>query len=159
MRVFVYGTLRAGQRNARLVEPYVTYAEPGVVAGTLYEGPGFPYATPDGDGLICGEWLSVVPGKEKGALERLDILEGYGGPGGRNHYERVWVHDAKAPDIDGWIYVAGPCARPGHRIEGGDWVRTQNKARLDFAPGNCVQDSMAPVSTVGAESVPRRRSG
>ncbi len=59
------------------------------------------------------------------ALGILDMLEGYAGPGRRNHYERrlVRVTTARGTPL-AWVYVAGAGAitlRPSQVLSSGDW--------------------------------------
>ncbi len=142
MRVFCYGTLRKGYHNHRVIEPYVASIEPGVVRGTMHEGPGFPYVVPCGDGLVHGEWVSIRPGSEAKALSAVDRLEGYHGSGQDNHYDRVMTQDALEPNIEGWLYVAGPDLDVRKRypvILSGDW--TLREASLYFAYGSCMNEA------------------
>lgn len=90
-RVFVYGTLKRGQRNHPLVVPYLHRVLPGSVAGfRLYHlgaGERRPYAYPamvPGEGRVYGEVLFLSPQ----ALPLLDALEEEGVEYRR---VRVWV--------------------------------------------------------------------
>ena len=76
--VFVYGTLKRGERNHGLVAPYLHRVLPGFVEGfRLYHlpwGPHRPYAYPGmvpGEGRVFGEVLFLRPE----ALSLLDALE------------------------------------------------------------------------------------
>jgi gamma-glutamylcyclotransferase (GGCT)/AIG2-like uncharacterized protein YtfP len=99
--VFVYGTLRHGEYNHTVAEPFIVRTEPGVVRGYLYDVGPYPALVLDANGRdIIGEWLTVT---EEG-LKAMDRLEGYRGSGSNNFYERVWVRDAYS-EQEGWVYV------------------------------------------------------
>lgn len=101
LRVFVYGTLLPGEANYHIVAPYVIDVRPGAVRGSLYDYGPYPGLVLDGGGLAAGEWLTV----QDEALDPLDELEGYYGPGQDNEYDRVFVTDAFDPELCGWVYV------------------------------------------------------
>lgn len=128
MQVFCYGTLRKGYHNHRVIEPFVASIEPGVVLGTMHDGPGFPYVLLHGGGLVHGEWVTIRPGSETKALAAMDRLEGYHGADQKNHYDRVMVQDALDSNIEGWLYVAGPGLDVRNRylvIVSGDWTQRE----------------------------------
>lgn len=160
MRVFCYGTLRKGYHNHRVIEPYVASIEPGVVRGTMHEGPGFPYVVPCGGGLVHGEWVTIRPGSEGKAFAAMDRLEGYRGLGQDNHYDRVTVRDALDPNTEGWLYVAGADLDVRKRypvIVSGDWA--QREALPYFAYGSCMNKAdfrrTCPTATdMGAAKLP-----
>ncbi|MFE4861576.1 gamma-glutamylcyclotransferase family protein [Streptomyces sp. NPDC056670] len=128
--LFVYGTLRPGERYHRRFLRGRTLAErPALLTGALlYDGPGYPYAIP-GDGTITGTLIELGPAAHPELLAALDELEEYVGPGHpRNLYDRL-VREAL---VDGhlircWVYLAAPrLAREllagGTPIPGGDWL-------------------------------------
>ena len=130
---FVYGTLRPGQGNYRLLAGRTVGEFPAVLDGHALYGPGLPYVTAaEGDSVVVGDLIFVDPGRYGEVLARLDSLEGYR-PGSRHsHYERaartvryVGVDGAEATTV-AWVYLAGPAARerlrPVERIAGGDWL-------------------------------------
>uniref|UniRef100_A0A7C2FUI4 Gamma-glutamylcyclotransferase family protein n=3 Tax=Thermus islandicus TaxID=540988 RepID=A0A7C2FUI4_9DEIN len=103
-RVFVYGTLKRGQRNHSLVAPYLQRVLPGSVAGfRLYHlgaGGHRPYAYPamvPGEGRVYGEVLFLRPQ----ALPLLDALEEEG-----VEYRRVRVR-VETPEgrLSAWTYL------------------------------------------------------
>ncbi|WP_460171895.1 gamma-glutamylcyclotransferase family protein [Thermus sp. FJN-A] len=100
--VFVYGTLKRGERNHPLVRPYLHRVLPGRVEGfRLYHFPPGgerPYAYPamvPGEGRVRGEVLFLDPE----ALPLLDALEGeeYG-------RERVRVETPEGVVV-AWAYL------------------------------------------------------
>ncbi|GLV48067.1 gamma-glutamylcyclotransferase [Thermus sp. LT1-2-5] len=103
-RVFVYGTLKRGERNHARVAGKLLGVVPGYVEGfRLYhlpEGEGRPYAYPamvPGEGRVYGEVL-LLPEE---ALSLLDALEEEG-----EEYRRVrvLVHTAEGP-LEAWAYL------------------------------------------------------
>lgn len=99
--VFVYGTLKKGYGNDRLVRDLVEHTEIALVEGyTLLDLGAFPGAVQLTTGYVVGELLTLRDPKE--ALRRLDRLEGH-----PNFYRRtkvrVLVNDGHEQDC--WIYV------------------------------------------------------
>ena len=77
--VFVYGTLRRGEKNhqAYLAGRY-SRCRPASVRGRLFFEPreGYPYLLP-GDGSVRGELFDLAPARYAETLARLDALEEY----------------------------------------------------------------------------------
>ncbi len=103
-RVFVYGTLKRGERNHALVAGRVQRVVPGYAEGfALYPLPAGgerPYAYPAmvrGEGRVYGEVL-FLPGE---ALPLLDALEEEGEEYRR---ERILVHTEEGP-MEAWAYL------------------------------------------------------
>ena len=102
--VFVYGTLKRGERNHGLVAPYLHRVLPGFVEGfRLYHlpwGPHRPYAYPGmvpGEGMVFGEVLFLRPE----ALSLLDALEEEG-----EEYKRVRVRvETEEGPLEAWAYL------------------------------------------------------
>jgi gamma-glutamylaminecyclotransferase len=83
-RVFVYGTLLAGERNHRLLEGARLIAEGRTVAAfTLYNLGGFPGMVAGGNQAVPGEVYEV----DEPALAAMDRLEGH-----PTFYERTSIH-------------------------------------------------------------------
>lgn len=125
--VAVYGTLRRGGRNERLLAG-ATFLGSGTVSGGLHEmvTDGVrPYPYP---GLIPGEdgqvVVEVVRLADVAQLARLDALEDYVATDeAASEYLRRRVAVAGAPVAEAWAYVyAGPPGAIGPRIESGDWI-------------------------------------
>lgn len=125
--VFVYGTLRPGGHNHRLLES-VPRLETAYAHGlALYDGPGFPYAAPTRAGRITGVLCSISDAEWPATLRSLDTLEGYDSDReSLSHYlRRRWpvVTDIGA-QTEAWVYLAGPRVDLGAyaRIASGDWL-------------------------------------
>lgn len=143
--VFVYGTLRSGQGNDRLMTGAVESLSEARLDGVAVYGAhrGFPYAKEHDDpqARVVGEvvWLSPdVNGLR--ARGSLDGLEGfYSDFPSDSHYERV-LREVTYTDAEGreqttkaWTYLArGVYARQlqeSDRIEHGDWVAARSAYR------------------------------
>jgi len=140
--VFVYGTLRQGQGNNRVIGHGADRYVSGEVRGVGIYGPhrGFPYAAehPDPTALTKGE-IVYLKQDSSGVSARhgMDGLEGFRSDDPLNsHYERR-LHLAQ---IDGdttptpvWIYFARGSAQrqlqEHDRIIDGDWVKAKNEYR------------------------------
>jgi gamma-glutamylcyclotransferase (GGCT)/AIG2-like uncharacterized protein YtfP len=102
--VFVYGTLKRGERNHPLVADHLLRAVPGYVEGfALYHlppGGERPYAYPamvPGEGRVFGEVLFL----QEEALPLLDALEEEG-----VEYRRVRVRVRTAEgEVEAWTYL------------------------------------------------------
>lgn len=117
-RLFVYGTMRAGQASRSLIDAYVKSAEPATAFGTMYAFPsGHPGLVVDDAGLVHGEL--IVLADLASALPLLDAYEG-------DDFVRVLseVTTTAGPSW-AWLYaLASPeLARLGTRVAHGDWVR------------------------------------
>lgn len=137
-RVFVYGTLMPGERNAHVA------AQGGAFKARPARLPGFrllhllPEAYPavvpgeSGDG-VCGYVLTYAPGDWQAALPFLDALEGVDEVPPLYTRERVDVTLEGGGTQAVWVYVyanAARLARPGVLpIPNGDWRRAPDRAR------------------------------
>lgn len=119
-RVFVYGTLKRGGANHRLVAPYLRAVAAGRIPGALVDLGDYP-GWVDGAGEVAGEVLRLERVDE--ALRVFDALEDYRGPGDpANLYERVAVTVATdAGPVRAWAYryLGSVAGRP--RVSGGAW--------------------------------------
>lgn len=138
-KLFVYGTLRRNERNHRLlgsssVDTQIAFAKGGLVD----TGFGFPAMTSSMDGLVNGELYEV--GIEE--LLRVDVLEGFYGPGdSRNYYERIRI-DVQTDKgvIESWAYIHEKPVQ-GQVIPYGDWKlyrMCEGRNILYFAYGSCM---------------------
>lgn len=149
--VFVYGTLRVGQPNSRLInEDTVTGRNQGVVSGVGIYGAswGFPYAQddPTGTAVTVGEVVGLDGSWEaKEVRTSLDHLEGFSSDRPSNaHYDRVirpiQVEGQKEP-VRAWVYLMSSSSTrtldAADLIADGDWVAARKTAR---APSRWVND-------------------
>jgi gamma-glutamylcyclotransferase (GGCT)/AIG2-like uncharacterized protein YtfP len=85
--VFVYGTLKAGERNHHLLENATCLSKDAWIYGRLFDtGHGYPCICVDATTKVYGELYKVSDEQ----LKQLDILEGYLGEGLNNHYDRIY---------------------------------------------------------------------
>ncbi|GHF72689.1 gamma-glutamylcyclotransferase [Streptomyces thermodiastaticus] len=128
---FVYGTLRPGQfRHDLFLRGRTLSEEPARLHGAvLYEGPGYPYAVEEPQGVVTGCLVTARPEAYATLLAELDRLEGYapGDPG--NLYERLArdIERVSGGTVRAWVYVAAPRVTArlrahGTRIASGDWA-------------------------------------
>lgn len=126
--VFVYGTLRAGQKNYRRYLQGKTVREaPASCAGRLYVLPeeGYPYLLP-GAGRVWGELIFLAPECYQRTLRRLDALEEYDpGREAASVYlrRRATVRVANGEEYQAWVYYWNRSAL-GELIVSGDFLDT-----------------------------------
>lgn len=123
---FVYGTLRAGEKNYSRYLAGRTLAElPGTVAGELFflaDG-GYPYLLP-GEGRVRGELMVLAPRHYAATLSRLDALEEYAPQDEANSvYLRrsALVLLADGSERLAWVYYWNLAGVRGRRIASGDF--------------------------------------
>jgi len=117
-RLFVYGTLREGERLFPYIAAHVSRVERATLAGAELRAPehaGFPYLFP-GAGTVTGDLLTV----DEATLRETDRIEGNG-----FHYDRRRVTvTTDAGAVEAWTYYALRVKPDGlHVIESGDWKR------------------------------------
>lgn len=99
MKVFVYGTLKQGHGNHRVLgdSPLLTTAKTSANY-TMFNTGGFPAVIPEGTTTIQGEVYEV----DETTFPRLDRLEGY-----PRMYDRevITVTDDEGQQHDAWIYL------------------------------------------------------
>jgi gamma-glutamylcyclotransferase (GGCT)/AIG2-like uncharacterized protein YtfP len=118
-RIFVYGTLRAGQPARSMMAEHVVSSEPATLPGAIYAFPdGYPGYTPSTDGTVVGELVTLRD--LTAAFLLLDAYEG-------DDYDRVL---SKATTEGGdqvwcWVYqLKDPALTArGAPIPSGDWNR------------------------------------
>lgn len=131
-RVFVYGTLRPGGRNAALA---ARFGPPRARAATLpafrllhLSPENYPVIVPGESGeRVYGEVLTYPPEVWARVLPLLDALEGVGETPPLYHRQRVKVTLAAGGAEEVWAYVYARTVRltlPGAvPVPGGDWLR------------------------------------
>jgi gamma-glutamylcyclotransferase (GGCT)/AIG2-like uncharacterized protein YtfP len=131
--VFVYGTLRSGQPNARYLRQGCTDRRPAVLFDHALYGRTwvYPYATPASGHQVHGELVHIDDMEWATVLASLDRLEGYRPGRSTNHYDRrlVDVHHRHGAS-PAWVYVAGdPSTLPADQlITTGDWLSVTSPA-------------------------------
>lgn len=109
--IFVYGTLRRGECNHRLLEHMTPVAWLARTVGVLFDtGYGYPTMLPKRVQGDHGKWLEVqgeLYNVDEDTLQRLDRLEDFWGSGDpRNLYERVLVEvETDLGVVEAWTYV------------------------------------------------------
>lgn len=129
-RVFVYGTLRPGGRNAALAARFgLPEARAATLSGfrLLHLSPeNYPALVPgEAGGRVHGEVLTYAPEVWAQVLPLLDALEGVGESPPLYHRQRVTVALAAGGSEEGWTYVYARAARLTHPgvtpVPSGDW--------------------------------------
>ena len=126
--VFVYGTLRDGGSNHRLLKDAKKIGE-AVATGEMFMGPGYPFAyfapefQTEGPHIL-GELYSV----DERTLERLDALEGYDETHPEmSHYIRreIEVVEGEQQPLPAWAYQynAEVRNRESRLIKSGDFLK------------------------------------
>jgi gamma-glutamylcyclotransferase (GGCT)/AIG2-like uncharacterized protein YtfP len=126
---FVYGTLRRGQGNYRLLRGRTISEHEAVLPGHALHAAGLPYVVPAGAGdLVVGELMFVRPSAYADVLATLDGLEGYR-PGRTSLYERIAARaQYRCGDedraVEAWVYLAGAHFTPSSAtfVASGDWL-------------------------------------
>ncbi len=136
---FVYGTLKRGQSNYRLIAEAVRVVTPATVAGRLYDLGPFPALGP-GDDRVRGELLLIEPTLLAHTLTVLDELEGY-----------------RPTDPRGSIYVrqvVDAVTNDGEGIAANAYFYNRDTAALRYLPtGEWAGPSAAEVATLSGELV------
>lgn|SRR5690348_4803270 len=96
MKVFVYGTLKQGYGNNRLLDK-AKFVENAVIPGFKLYDSGFPVAAPDEFSAVSGEIWDISGDHQERTLFNLDSLEGEG-----RMYNRQEVGE------DTYMYVGHP---------------------------------------------------
>lgn len=112
-KVFVYGTLLSGERNARCAMN--ARRQKAWTLGTIYDtGWGYPAFVKRGQTRIVGELLTV----NRAGFLSMDHLEGY-----PNLYrrEQIQVNLVGGGRVLAWVYIMNRLPKSATIIKGGDW--------------------------------------
>ena len=117
-KVFVYGTLLTGERNARWAMN--ARRHPAWTHGTIYDtGWGYPAFVKDGETKIVGELLTV----DDEGFKSMDRLEGYPRLYRREEID-VYTSRGRAR---AWVYIMNRLPEGAKVIAGGDWREYRRK--------------------------------
>ena len=113
-KVFVYGTLIAGEANAHWAGN--ARRQKAWTTGTIYDtGCRFPAYQKRGRTHIKGEVLTV----DDDGFKSMDRLEGYPSLYRR---EQIQVHLVGGGNVLAWVYIMNNLRKDAPVIESGDWV-------------------------------------
>lgn len=140
MYLFVYGTLRKGEVNHKVLAESACIHEQAVVKGNLFDtGYGYPGLIEDTFDNVYGElyWIS------HSILREVDILEGFIEGRSDNLYERVIrqvITDTET--FEAVVYIYNNTASLSKKVDFQDWKVYQwlnnRKALPYFAYGSCM---------------------
>ena len=122
-KVFVYGTLLKGERNAHFLKNATCIAERCWTLGKLYDtGYGYPAIKCSDEDRVYGELYEVSDSE----LIELDRLEDYKKGDKDNLYNRV-VQPVKTGEgiTSAYVYIAARKDLLNRRITSGDWRLNQ----------------------------------
>ena len=125
--IAVYGTLRVGHGNHRLVAGRTSDIVSGVVHSHELVVDGLPFARPSTVGGLLVEVVWPVSELYDDVLAELDRLEGFRPDHGDSFYVRREVLvSTEQGDVRAWLYEAGERARRSlrlhPRVESGDYT-------------------------------------
>lgn len=133
--VLVYGTLRANQRNEKVIAPYTLSHEVVTINNAeMYDLGSCPTILLDKQGSkVTAELHYIDPHFYDHALHRLDQLEGFIHSSTTNVYDRVIVKvkNSHGEEFSAYVYVAGDCLKEldgsvhSPIIASGDWLKRE----------------------------------
>ncbi|QKG83542.1 gamma-glutamylcyclotransferase [Kroppenstedtia pulmonis] len=140
VKIFVYGTLRVGEKYHSFLHRAKPLAMQGWTRGRLMDTDmGYPALLHDEHRWVYGELYSVMPEE----LQRLDRLEGYS-PDGNSLFirekRRVWTDQGTT---EAFVYMYNRSCSALREISSGDWKSKQlerQKEYLYFAYGSCMDN-------------------
>jgi len=122
--IFVYGTLKCGERNFNyFLKNKVDNIILAEVRGSLYNLGAFPGYVDDSQDIVYGELMFINKEKYIDVLNGIDCLEGfYGSKNSLNMYNRKSVSvKTKDSECSAWIYVWGGNTNNVSKITNGSW--------------------------------------
>ena len=133
--VAVYGTLRVGYGNSRLLAGRTAELTTGVVEGHELVVDGLPFARPSATGRVVVELMWLLPHLYDQVLGDLDRLEGYDPDRTDSLYVRTEVTvDTANGDVQAWLYEAGERAQARLRfqtaVRSGDYATVRGPAQV-----------------------------
>ncbi|MBM6619636.1 gamma-glutamylcyclotransferase family protein [Bacillus suaedaesalsae] len=119
INVFVYGTLRKGERNHHFLKDAVFVSEDCWTDGIMIDtGKGYPALLPTDTKKVVGELYKV----NLLELTKLDYLEGYVEGKSNNLYERITqTIYINSEEIKGFVYIMNDNRNGKVAISSGNW--------------------------------------
>lgn len=140
MGLFVYGTLKTGQKRHWALRNNVEFSiEAGTIGGTLYDlgdFPGLKASANHQQGRIEGEIL--ISGELSNLILRADLIEGFYGLGAQsNLFDRVLASVETSTGERGrvWVYEFAGSIENAHRIVSGSWPVIGSETEYDDVAG------------------------
>lgn len=130
--VFVYGTLRPGQKNYRhYLLGKTVREERATITGALYYVPhgGYPYLLPEA-GTVTGDLMFLTPEFYETTLRDLDRLEEYDCDYEKHSVylrRRATVSLGDGSPCEAWVYYWNEPTISGERIPGGDFTNRSER--------------------------------
>jgi gamma-glutamylcyclotransferase (GGCT)/AIG2-like uncharacterized protein YtfP len=128
-RLFVYGTLMAGECNAdQIPDHLVRRRRAAWLRGSLVDLGRYPALRLDDGGVVVGELLELAAGGANDLLQRLDAFEG---PGYGRALHAVHIDSDDHSDdhsVRAWVFVQVPVGDGGRPIPDGDWRAWRRRA-------------------------------
>lgn len=169
-KVFVYGTLKKGEANHRLIEAFVKSITPATTRGWLFDLGPYP-AMVEGHGFVHGELVEFHPDDVARAFEVMDWLEGVSSTG-HGLYDRVkiecWTDSKELISCYSYVMLEAlkeQLSYTSELISDGVWPFSREPLTCFYvAYGSCMSRSSfsKTVSTfdfIGAVSIPDSRVG
>jgi len=122
--IFVYGTLKEGEHNFRLLEGRLDGVETAELRGfEMYSVHGMFPAIMEGKGAVKGQLIYIHPELYHKVMRKVDRLEGYSenNPGASMYVRKqVFVINSEGNTEPAWVYIWNRKA-PGKKIPSGEW--------------------------------------
>ena len=119
MHIFVYGTLRRGERAYETFNLANTtnFVRTTAIKGTMFSLGGFPGVVCEGEGTVVGDLLELHDATAMAVLRALDGYEGV-----PHLYTRETVKTACGVDTAVYVYAGRHRYRQEDVIPNGDWI-------------------------------------